>query len=101
MTNIDTTNRHLEEIIKYLGKYLPPVNDIYKKKHAKNHYMRRYWTTKKMRYAMLLNNINKDLVIFHGLNIYNNMGDAEMNQIILYSMTNGWDKQYYLHVFFF
>ena len=50
---------------------------------------------------MLLNNINKDLVIFHGLNIYNNMGDAEMNQIILYSMTNGWDKQYYLHVFFF
>ena len=88
MTNIDTTNRHLEEIIKYLGKYLPPVNEIYEKKHAKHHYMRRSWTIKTRRYAMLLTNINKDLIIFPGLNIYKNMGEAEMNQIILYSMTN-------------
>ena len=35
MKNRDTKNRHLEEIIKYLGKYLPPVNDISKKKARK------------------------------------------------------------------
>ena len=52
-------------------------------------------------YAEHLTELNKHLWFFLGSDNYNNMGEAEINKIIIYSMPNIWIKQDYLQGFEF
>ena len=53
------------------------------------------------RYTAQITELNDYLDIFPGSENFNNMIESYLNNIMIHSMTNGWNKQSYLQVFEF
>ena len=76
-----------------LGTYLFPVNSISNKKRAMRPGARNPCKLNTRRYAALLTQLNEYLIAFTRFEFKQKFGDMELNQILLHSMTSGWDKQ--------
>ena len=78
-----------------------PVNALSEKNRVIHCGMRKPRPLKVRKYAVCLTNINDYLSVFFGLNVNNIIGDKELNEILLHSMTNGWGEQTFLQGFDF
>ena len=91
---------HLNQTILKLGTYLFPVNVFSKKNRVMIHGMRKPHSLKFRRYTARMIKLNKYLDIFR-VTTQKIIGEMELNDILLDSMTNGWGNQAFLHGFYF
>ena len=76
-----------------------PVNTL-SKKNVMRRGKRKLQELKVRRYAARLIDLNKYLAAFPGAKASDNIGEMEINGILLKSMPNGWSKQAYVQGFY-
>ena len=89
----------MEAIILGLGEYFFPFNLLSKQNRAERRRIRKPRVLKVRFYAACLIDFNKYLTLFPGEKLTDNIGVAELNEILLNSMPNSWIKQEYVQVF--
>ena len=89
----------MEAIILGLGEYFFPFNLLSKQNRAERRRIRKPRVLKVRFYAACLIDFNKYLTLFPGEKLTDNIGVAELNEILLNSMPNSWIKQSYMQGF--
>ena len=90
-----------ESIILGLAAYFPSVNLLSKQKRAMRCGMRKPHVIKVRRYAARLIDLNEYLDLLPRANLTDKFGMTKLNNILLKSIINSWNKQEYVQVFDF
>ena len=90
-----TTTDHLNLIILGLGTYVPPFDALSKQKREMRRKMRKPQELRVRLYNACLIDINEYLATFLGEKSSDKICEAELNEILLNSMPNGWTSQGY------
>ena len=83
-----------------LGMYFPPINDFSRKKFAMCCGMRKPRELKVRHCAACLIDINDYLNALPGAKSSDNIGETDIDKILLNSIPNGWIKQVYVQGFY-
>ena len=87
--------RNFTENVLVIGMYLFIINNIFNKKRIMYHIIRNLHASKSRLYAVSMVEPNVYLAVFLGLDTGKFFCDAELNAIMLHTMTNGWGKNYF------